>query len=68
MPGFAHDETVIFQRLQVIGQRTNGDAALASQALLRRPAAAILVGAIGKGHEDQLAASGQALVAGFQNG
>lgn len=68
MPGFAGEETVIFQRLQVIGQRTDGYAALTSQALLRRPATAILVGAVGKGHENQLAAPGQALVAGFQNG
>ena len=68
MPGFAGDETVIFQTLQVIGQRTDGDAALTSQTLLRRPATAILVGAVGKGHEDQLAASRQALVAGLQNG
>lgn len=63
----AADKPVLFQRLQVIGKGADGNATLPAQKLLRGPAAAFLVRAIGKGHEDQLPAPCEARIAAIEH-
>ncbi len=61
--GAALQKAVSLQALQVVGDSADADTALAGQKLLRRPAAALRVGAVGERHQHQLATTRQALVA-----
>jgi len=51
----------------VIGDGADADPALPRQKLLRGPAAALRVRPVGKGHQDELAATADPRVAGIQH-